>query len=122
MRRRFPTAAILAALLTVYLGLPCLVLAQAHAAMARDHDAMAGETAATPCETSGEPAAELLCAAPSVYAPLTTASPDLGTAALTPVAFPPVHVAAPHPAQSPSSTTSRGDHPPAFLLHRALLI
>lgn len=129
MRRRFPTAAILAALLAVYLGLPCLALAQVHSAMGRDHeamgqnhDAMPRETAAGPCETSGTSEAELLCTAPAAYVPLAAALPEIGATVLAPAALPPVLAAAQGAAPASPTPVLCGAHPPAFLLHATLLI
>jgi hypothetical protein len=115
MRRRFSTAATLAALLAVYLGVPCLALARAH-------DSMARETSSAPCETSDAPAAKLLCAAPSTYAPLAAGLPDVPTGALAPISHPPALVIAPGPAPAPRDPDFHGVDPPAFLLHSALLI
>jgi len=122
MRRRLSAAAILASLLTVYLGLPCLALAQAHSGMTQDHGTMAGEAASGPCETSDEPAAELLCAAPSGYAPLAAGLPDVPTGSLATVPLPPALDIGPGQAPAPRDTTLPGVDPPAFLLHRTLLI
>lgn len=114
MSRRFFSAVTLAALLAVHLGVPCL-------ALARTHDGMSRETSSAPCESSGAPAAKLLCAGPSSYAPLAVGAPDIaaGAPALLPVAS---QVMAPRAGPSPWHPTVPGTAPPAFLLHRALLI
>lgn len=122
MRLRLTTTAVLAALAAVYLGLPCLALARSHDGMAQDHGAMAPDAAPVPCETSDAAAAELLCAAPSAYVPLTIIAPDVAEAALEPETFPPVPLATPQPSPAPRAPDVHGTDPPAFLLHRALLI
>jgi hypothetical protein len=115
MSRRFFSAVTLAALLAVHLGVPCL-------ALARTHDAMSRETSSAPCESSGAPAAKLLCAGPSSYAPLAVGAPDIAAgapallAAVSQVMAPPQAVPGPWDPIVPCAA------PPAFLLHRALLI
>ena len=120
MPRRLFATATTAALLALYLGLPCLALARAHEAMSMD------DPAAAPCEAGETAATELLCQAPG----------ELGSpSAAASVPTPDEMAVAPHDpglevgplsgenADDPSSPDrAPPDGPAAFLLHRSLLI
>ena len=116
MRRRVSIAATLAALLAVYLGVPCLALARAHQAIPR-------EAPSAPCETSDAPGGAVLCEAPTAYAPITAGMPDVSADAFAPAPLPGATLdVAPRPAPELRDPALHGVAPPAFLLHRALLI
>ena len=113
MRRRLFASSTICGLLALHLGLACL-------AIARTHDAMPMDDAR--CEAGATAEQKLLCAAPSTLAPPASQSPQPIAGILDVLAVVPSPVAAPA-----ASLTQVGDpgppgDPPAFLLHRALLI
>jgi hypothetical protein len=118
MRKRRFAATTIAALLTLYLGVPCLALARSHGTMAMG--AMDDEPG-LPCEAGEAPIDQLMCATPDAYAPLVAGVADVQPVALEPVPVATATIVVHYPLQSHHVLAPRGS-PPAFLLHRAFLI
>jgi hypothetical protein len=113
MARRLFAVSTVTALLALHLGVACLAIARTHGSMPIDD---------TRCETGSTAQQKILCAAPSSLAP--PVSPTLvpiWAASLAPPTAPPSVVlrVASFPA---SHGTAPPGAPPAFLVHRALLI
>lgn len=113
MRRRLFAITALSALLALQLGVACLAVTRMHAAMPMDDG---------PCETGATAEQKLLCATPGALATLASHAPEPLETALDVLPATPLSPVADVPSLPEAREHGPPDPPPAFLLHRALLI
>jgi hypothetical protein len=113
MARRLFAVSTVAALLALHLGVTCLAIARTHGSMPMDD---------TRCEAGSTAQQKVLCAAPSSLAPPVSPTPaPIWAASLALPSAPPSVVL--RIASIPAiHRTAPPGAPPAFLIHRALLI
>jgi hypothetical protein len=115
MARRLFATSTLAALLALHLGLACLAIARTHGSMPMDD---------TRCEAGSTAQQKILCAAPGSLAPPVSPTPvPIWVASLGLPTAPPTPSGALRIASIPDTRGAPPPGaPPAFLIHRALLI